>query len=146
MPEPITILWVVAVFLAVLVLFYLSPFFMSPIIKRAVNLWGFYLGKRKRKVLLSYAPDAKDVKPDDLERLNEKLKLEAQHEFAMLDERVKQEESLFKQEVEEMRKRIKALEDYSEKRKAEMKQDLLGKAFDKTKEQFSKDTGKNILL
>jgi hypothetical protein len=96
--------------------------------------------------LLSYAPAAQDLQLDDLEKLNEKLKSEAEREFAMLDGRMKQEESLFKQEAEDLRKRIKALEDDSGKRRTEIKEDMLGKAFGKTKEQFNKETGKNLLL
>src|SRR5688572_11256923 len=129
MPGPITVLWIAAVFLVILLIFYLSPFFISPIIKRFLNLWGFLLGRRKRKVLLSYAPVAENVQPNDLERLNENLKVEVDNEVAILDERVKQEENILKQEVDELRKRLKGLEDNSEKKKTELNETLLGKAF-----------------
>jgi len=45
-----------------------------------------------------------------------------------------------------LRKRISALEEKSDERKKEIKHELVAKAFDKTKEQFNKETGKNILL
>lgn len=146
MPDLLTILWVTILVLGILVIFYFSPFFISPILKRVLSLWESWLGRRKRKVLLSYAPTKGQLEPDDLEKLNTKLKLEAENEFAMLEDRVKAEEDLLQQELEELRKRIQNLEEKSEKRKSEIKNDLVAKAFDKTKEQFNKDTGKNILL
>src|SRR5712692_1748528 len=109
-----TVLSVAIIVLVILVIFYLSPFFMSPVAKRSANLWGFWLGGRKRKALLSYATTAEDkLGPDDLEKLNTKLKDEAQNEFAMLEQKLKGQERVLQEELEALRKRMSALEEKS---------------------------------
>lgn len=145
----LTILWITATVLVILLVLYLSPFFLSPIMRSVAWLWGFLLGRRKRKVLLSYTATPESdgsARELDLEKVNAQLKQETQNENAMLENNLQKQEKRLQDDLDELRKRITEVESKSQKRKSEIKQELVGKAFEKTKEQFSQETGKNILF
>jgi hypothetical protein len=145
----LTILWIAVTVLVTLVILYLSPFFLSPLIKLTAWLGGFYLGRRKRKALLSYAatPGSEGTAPElDLAKTNPQVEQEIQNEYTMLENNFQKQEKRLEDDIDELRTRITAVESKSEKKKGEIKQQLVSKAFEKTKEQFSQETGKNILF
>lgn len=141
--------------LVLLIVLYLSPFFLSPVIKIVVSLWGFFLGKRKRsEVLAIYAPpqNASPNPPSTAAPNPTQAAADAaftrvaESEFKVLEDGMKKQNDQLKLEVDELQKKIGEIEKRFTDSRSKAKDGLVRKAFDKTSERISEDTGKNILL
>ncbi|MBV9923949.1 MAG: septum formation initiator family protein [Acidobacteria bacterium] len=139
----------------VLVVAYLSPFLISPVLRVVVSLWGFLLGYRKRKdVLFIYTPTSTSgTTPGPTQTpganqaaANAAVVTVADSEFKMLEDGLTKQNARLKAEIDELNQKIDEWKKGFADSRARSKDGIAKKAFDNTAERLNEETGKNILL
>lgn len=150
-----TILTAIIFVIIVAVVVYLLPFLLSPLVGPLKLLWGFYVGRRRKKpiILAAYpemATDEKEqsVKPKGLALSNavEAVDMLVKQEFNYLEDIHKEKAASFDQELSDIQRRLKEVEQTYRDRRKVAQDNPINKIYSKTASSLNGETLKDALL
>lgn len=151
--DAVTIWTVIGGVFFVAIVIYLLPFILYPWLKPLKTLWGFYVGRRRRKpILLAAFPSQPTVStanpgsPNNPQTMEDAIRKLIDQEFAYLDGIHQLKITSLQGKLDEVQIRLKASEDLYQKRRKDSENYLVRKGFSNSLEQINKDTGKDFLI
>lgn len=123
---------------------YLLPFALGPLVQILSPVWGFIVGRRRRRTLI----DAKFPTAERSENVlaGDQAQKLMDNEFKYLESARQEKESILKEKVKEITEKKENIEEAHKRHKEAMRETLPAKALQNVIAKFNRETGKNLLL